>query len=209
MAITLRLVTTSAYILPTADHTLRVYAVTGRNRWIASCQSFTTFVQVGFGTGSAIYYALHHGTISFPALRKKLLRQTHISKAVVFQDLPLDEYRTCNFLRWRTGEVAYFVLSLVYGMFFPLSTAHTIASDSFSVEDALALLIIVYSAKRHHGGLARVGGAPRLLDKILQDATTYCLVLSTGHLLVLFFEIFGPVSGRPVDLCSTTHNKIT
>ena len=208
-AITMRLVTTSGYLEPTAYHTLRVYAVTGRNRWIASCLSFTTFVQVAFGMGCTIYYALHPGTISFPALRNQLLRQTQISKAVSFRYHPLDEYRTCNFRPWRTGEVIYFVLSLVYGTFPPLSTVHTMASDTFSVKDALALFIIVYSAKRHDGGLTRVGGVPSLLDKIIQDATTYFLVLSTGHLLLLFFEPFAPVSDRPVEFFPTTYDKIT
>ena len=100
------------------------------------------------------------------------------------------------------------MLSLVYDTSFP-STAHILASDPFPIEDALALLIIVYSAKRRAGGLARVGGMPSLLDKILQDATMYFLVLSTGHLLLLFFEIFAPVSDRPVDSCSTTYDRIT
>ena len=209
MTITLRLVTTSDYLSPTAYHTPRVYAVTGRNRWIASCLSFATFVQVAFGIGCATYYALHPGTISFPVLRNKLLRKTRISKAVAFPDIPLDEYRTCNFQAWQTGEVTFFVLSFVYGTFFPSSTARTLAPDPFSVIDSLALLIIVYSAKRHAGGLARVGGVPSLLDKILQDATTYFLVLSTGHLVLLFFEVFPRVSDHPVDTCSTTNEKIT
>ena len=67
------------------------------------------------------------------------------------------------------------------------------------VEDALAMFIIVYSAKRLDGGLARVVGMPSLLDKILQDATTYFLILSTGHILCFFFEIFAPVSDNRVD----------
>ena len=98
------------------------------------------------------------------------------------------------------------MLSLVYGTSFP-STAHILASDPFSIEDALALFIIVCFAKRRAGGLARVGGMPSLLDKILQDATTHFMVLSTGHLLLL--EIFAPVSDRPVDSCSTTYDRIT
>ena len=62
------LVKTSGYPTLTSYHTPRVYAVTGRNRWIASCLSFMTFVQVAFGTACAIYYALHPGTISLPVL---------------------------------------------------------------------------------------------------------------------------------------------
>ena len=102
----------------------------------------------------------------------------------------------------------YVALSLAYGRIFPSSPAHTPASDPFFVKDALALLIIVYSAKHNDGGHARVDGMPRLLNKILKDATVYFLVLSTGHLLLLFFEVFAPVSDRPVDLCSAVHHKL-
>ena len=127
---------------------------------------------------------------------------------MVFPNLPFDEYRACAFQYWKTSEEIYVALSLAYGTLFPRFTAHTTASDPFLVKDALALLIIVYSAKHHDGGHARVGGMPRLLDKILQDATIYFLVLSTGHLLFLFFKVFAPVSDRPVDLCSAVHHKL-
>ena len=127
---------------------------------------------------------------------------------MVFPDLPFDEYRACSFQFWETGEVTYVTLSLAYGTLVPSSTTHTPTSDSFLAKDALALLIIVYSAKHRDEGHARVDGAPRLLDKILQDATAYFLVLFTGHLLLLFFELFVPVSDHPVDLCSTVHNKL-
>ena len=71
LAITLRSVTTPGYLTPTAYYTPRVYAVTGKNRWIASCVSFTVFVQVAFGMGCVIYYVLHPGTISFPAFEAR------------------------------------------------------------------------------------------------------------------------------------------
>ena len=87
------------------------------------------------------------------------------------------------------------------------STIHPQASNLFRVKDALALLIIVYSAKRQDGGLTRVGGVPNLFDKIRQDATMYFLVLSTGNLLFLFFQIFAPVSDQRVGLRSAAHDK--
>ena len=93
----------------------------------------------------------------------------------------------------------YVTLSLVYGALRLLSTAHTPVSNHFLFKDALALLVVAYSAK--HRGRARVGGVPSLLDKIFQDATTYFLVLSTGHLLLVLCEIFAPVSD-PVNLYS-------
>jgi hypothetical protein len=129
------------------------------------------------------------------------------SKAMVAPNLPFDEYRICAFQLWKNKEVIHVVLSLVYGTFFLLFHRPSPTSNPFLVKDALALLIIVYSAKRHNGGLARVGGVPSLLDKIRQDATIYFLVLSTGHLLFLFFEIFAPVSDHPVDLRSAAHDK--
>ena len=98
-----------------------------------------------------------------------------------------------------------------FGVRYVLSVVHRSypGIDPFSVEDSLALLIIVYSAKRRQGGLARVGGMPSLLEKILKDATTYFLVLSTGHLLLVLFQVLAPVSNHPVDLCSIAHDKIT
>ena len=127
---------------------------------------------------------------------------------MVFPDPHFDEYRFCTPQSWETGEVTYVALSLAYGTLSPSSTAHTSASDPFLVKDALALLIIVYSAKQHDGCRTRVDGMPRLLDKILQDATTYFLVLSTGHLLLLFLEVFASVSDRPIDWCSTAHDEL-
>lgn len=46
----------------------------------------------------------------------------------------------------------------------------------------------------------RARGAPSIFDRILQDATVYFLVIFTGHLLVIFFEVFAPVSSLLVDL---------
>ena len=125
LAITLRLVTISNYLTLTTHHTPRVYAVTGRNRWIASCLSFTTFVQVGFGMGGAIHYAFQPSMVPFCALRNELLTQSQFLTAVEFPDLPLDGYQTCSFQPWKTGEVIYFVLSLVYGTFSPSSATNT------------------------------------------------------------------------------------
>ena len=64
LAITLRLVATSGYVTPTTYHTPRVYAVTGKSRWIASCLYFMSFVQVAVGIGISVYHALHPGMIS-------------------------------------------------------------------------------------------------------------------------------------------------
>ena len=205
LAITLRLVTASSYLTPTAHHTPRVYAVTGKNRWIASCLYSISFVQIAFGIRGTVYYGTHPSMISLPFVRSKHLRQTPMSKAMVVPDLPLDEYRICAFQLWKNTVVIFVVLSLVYGTFVLLSTTRPSTSNLSRVEDALAMSIIVYSAKRLDGGLTRVGGAPSLLDKIRRDATTYFLILSTGHLLSLLFEAFAPVGDHRVDFRSTTH----
>ena len=126
---------------------------------------------------------------------------------MVFLNLPFDEYQTCIFQLGKTLEVTYLVLSLVYGTFFLLSTAPPPGSNPLLIKDSLALLIIVYYPKHRDGGLSRVGGVPSLLDKIRQDATIYFLILSTGHAIFLFFELFAPVGNRPVDLRSTAHDK--
>ena len=125
---------------------------------------------------------------------------------MVVPDLPFDAYWICTFQLWEHREVIYVVLSLVYGTLLLLSTVHPLTSNSFCVKDALALLIIIYSAKRY-GDLTCGGGVPRLLGKVRQDATMYFLMLSTGHIIFLFFEIFAHVSDRPIDLYSAAHNK--
>jgi len=74
--------------------TLRVYAVTGNNRWIRNSLSFITVVQFGFGMYGAVRFSLQ------PALK--------------FPDLPFDEFNLCTFSRWRPGEILNTALSLAY-----------------------------------------------------------------------------------------------
>ncbi|KAF9643927.1 hypothetical protein BDM02DRAFT_3191081 [Thelephora ganbajun] len=143
--------------------TLRIYAVTGNSRWIASCLYFMTLVQFAFGIYLAIWFALR------PALQ--------------VPDLPFDEYKVCFFHRWRTGEIIYIVLSLAY--------------------DASAFLLVIYSAR--HRGHTRAHGVPSLLDKIVQDATVYFLVIFGGHLLLIFFELFAPA---PIQLLPASGNAV-
>ena len=65
-------------------------------------------------------------------------------------------------------------------------------------QDVSTFLIIVYSAKRRVR--VRAQGMPNLLDRIVRDATVYFLFIFAGHLLVIFFEFFAPVSVRPEDV---------
>ena len=82
---------------------------------------------------------------------------------------------------------------------------YTAIANSFIVEDALASLIVVYTATRRR--VMRLHGVPSLLDNIVQGATTYFLVIFTGHLLILF-ELFAPGSIRLLDLCPFTYYKL-
>ena len=123
LAITLRLVTPSGHLAPTAYHTPRVYAMTGKNRWIASCLYFMSFVQAVFGLANSVYDALRSGMISASSFEAKF--KTQISEAAEFPDLPLEEYQICHPRIWTSGGMIYVTLSLVYGTFFPLSVAHT------------------------------------------------------------------------------------
>ena len=125
---------------------------------------------------------------------------------MVIPDLPFDEFRVCTFQQWKNKEVIHVALSLAYGMLFLLSTVRFPTSNPFWVKDSLVLLTIVYYAKRY-GGLTRDGGVPSLLEKILQDATTYFLFLSTAHLLFVFFQIFAPVSDHRVGLRPAAHDN--
>ena len=78
------------------------------------------------------------------------------------------------------------------------SGVHIATANPFFVTDTVAFLIIVYSAK--HRGLMRAHGVPSLLDRIVEDATVYFLIMFTGQLLVLFFEFLAPVSDSSIDL---------
>ena len=59
---------TSGHLAPIAYHIPRVYAVTGKSRWVASCLYFMTFVQAAFGIANVVYDASRPGTISRLAL---------------------------------------------------------------------------------------------------------------------------------------------
>jgi len=121
-------------------------------------------------------------------------------------DLPFDGFHFCVFQRWRTGEIAFNVLSLLYGMSFPSLGIHTVATNRSFIKDSSAFLIIIYSTK--HRALVRPRGMPSLLDNIVQGATAYFLIIFTGHLLLVFFELLAPVSDHPADLCSSTHDRL-
>ena len=83
---------------------------------------------------------------------------------------------------------------------------YTAMTDRSIVEDILAFLIVVYTAKRQR--VMRLDGMPSLLDNIVEGATTYFLVIFTGHLLLILFELFAPVSTRLLSMCSFAYYKL-
>ena len=89
---------------------------------------------------------------------------------------------------------------------FLLIDTYTAMTNRFIAEDTSAFLIVVYTAKRRR--VMRLYGVPSLLDNIVQGATTYFLVIFTGHLLLILFELFAPVSIRLLDLCPFAHYKL-
>jgi len=126
--------------------TLRVYAVTGKNRRIAAFLSLLTLIKFVF----SMYLTVRFG----------------LDTAFEFPDIPLDEFKFCQFHRWRPGETTSTVFSLVYDL-------------------AAFLVIVYYSSKR---GSERASGMPDLLDRIVRDATAYFLVIFSSHLWLIFFE---------------------
>jgi len=74
--------------------TLRIYAVTRNNRWIASYLSFITFAQFAFGLYLMIRFATR--------------------PAVSIPNLPFDEFQFCLFQQWKIGEIIYALYSVVY-----------------------------------------------------------------------------------------------
>jgi len=103
--------------------------------------------------------------------------------ATVFPDVPLEEYQFCIFQRWRTGEVVVTSLTLLY--------------------DTSAFLIIIYSARNRRN--MNFTGVPNLLDNIVQGASMYFLVIFTGHLLLVLFELFAP---QAIQLLPASGNGI-
>ena len=82
---------------------------------------------------------------------------------------------------------------------------YTAMTNCFIVEDTSAFLIVVYTAKSQR--VVRLYGVPSLLDNIVQGATSYFLVIFTGHLLLVLFELFAPVSIHLLSLCPFAHYK--
>ena len=113
-------------------------------------------------------------------------------KAAQLPDVPLEEYRICMFQQWRPGEIAFTVVSLLYGVFCPSIPPSCGINQPLSIEDCAAFLVIAFSARKW--GRAHAAGVPSLLRNILEGATIYFLVVFAGQLLFIFFQLLAPVS---------------
>ena len=51
-------------------------------------------------------------------------------------------------------------------------------------------------------------GIPNLLDNIVQGASSYFLVIFTGHVLLILFELFAPVSVHLLDSHPFAHHEL-
>ena len=70
-------------------------------------------------SGRIFWSVLRYGLVRYPLLALKMIsRIILIPTAVALPDLHLDEFRTCFFEPWRTGEMIYTALSVVYGALF-------------------------------------------------------------------------------------------
>ena len=132
---------------------------------------------------------------------------TIVPKAVQVPVLPFDKRQVCLFRRWRAGEIAYIALSLLYGVFYPSIHRSRGIEQPLFVEDSSAFLVVVYSSRER--GCVHASSVQTLLDNIVQGATAYFLVICTGHLLSIVFEVFAPVSDLLADSFSSTHDGCT
>jgi len=81
-----------------------------------------------------------------------------------------------------------------------------IAEANPFIKDVSAFFIVVYSAR--HRSRMRARGVQSLLDTIVEDATVYFLLIFTGHILVILFEFFAPVSDDMADSRSPANDEL-
>jgi len=99
----------------------RVYAVTGRNKWIGSALALTIFVQFCHGIFSVVWHArvpsksLNHFTVRV---------RTHRFLVELFPVVNLDPFELCAYKRWKLGELMYYNLAPFFGKSSPSSLQH-------------------------------------------------------------------------------------
>ena len=179
---------------------VRVYAVTGRNRFLCGALCVLTAAQLCFG----IYYTVMYSVLPCETLDSFFAHAWFNSRSLV-QSLPeidLDAYRVCVPPKFRPGEVTFTSISFVFGTLLPSDLRDN--SDlrilihfmsriypRCGVADLLTFSIIFITARGPR--TSRFPGIPTLLDAILRDATVYFLLIVASQLVLFFFVFLAPV----------------
>ena len=177
----------------------RVYAVTGRNKWIGIVLALLIAAQFCHGTFSIVWIALgprkslHHLTVRV---------RTHQFLVQPFPEINLDPFEVCFYKLWSLGELIYYNLTIAFGKPTPSSLRDCFTpgvltpciphSPLRGIIDLLAFLIILAIARKSRGH--RYPGMPSILDVVVRYSTHYFLLIFFSQLLAQLFVFFAPVS---------------
>ena len=179
---------------------IRVYAVTGRNRFLCGALCILAAAQLGFG----LYHTVMYSVLPCES-PQQFFRSRVVSSRSLVQSLPeidLDVYRVCIPPKFRPGEVTFTSISFVFGTLLPsdlrdnstlgvlmyfMSRIH----PRYGIVDLLTFMIILVTARGPRTG--RFPGISTLLDAILRDATVYFLLIVASQLVLFFFVFLAPV----------------
>ena len=110
--------------------------------------------------------------------------------AIPVPPIPLPLYVLCNFVGLTSLDIAFNIISLVYGtkilVLYPETETH-----SDHPPDLLAFSLIVFLVVRSNVEKVPI---PSLLRTIARDATHYFLVIFTSHFVLVMFIAFASVS---------------
>jgi len=180
---------------------VRVYAVTGRNRFLCGALCVLASAQLGFG----VYHTVMYSVLPCGFLNRFFVRA--VSSRSLVQSLPeidLDAYRVCIPPKFRPGEVTFTSISLVFGTLLPSDPRYNFTLGVLMylmsrthlrcrIVDLFVFLIILVTARGPR--TSRFPGIPSILDAILRDATVYFLLIVASQLVLFFFVFLAPVCG--------------
>ena len=106
-------------------------------------------------------------------------------------NLPFDSFRICLFSRHKKPEIAFTVLSLIYGETFLNLPSFPNSHTNPLPKDTSVFSIIVVVAGR---SALRQRGVSGLLGTIARDATAYFFVIFSTHFVLAMTILFARVS---------------
>ena len=115
----------------------------------------------------------------------------HLITAETVLPIPFDSFMICFDSRHRKAEVAYTMISLLYGKTIPNSSCFRVVTPTPFSEDSLAFSVMLFLAGRWR---VREFGIPSLLATIVRDATVYFLVIFSAHFVFAMTIFFTRVS---------------